>query len=96
MEDGGKIRVENAPTSFGTVSVTVESKLADGEVLADVKLPKNTLKGGQQTLRLRLPDPWHIVKATSSEEALKVAEDGTIDLTGRNGEMRIRAAVAKK
>lgn len=95
LEDGGRIKVENALTSFGTVSVDVESKLAAGEVLATLKLPKSTLKGGQQTLRLRLPEPWRVVTATSGEEPLKVAEDGTIDLTGRDGELRIRAAVKK-
>ena len=55
LEDGKEIKVERAPTAFGPVSVRVQSKLSQGELIADLDLP--TRNPPQQTLlRLRLPD----------------------------------------
>ena len=45
LEDGKTLTVERAPTAFGPVSVRVQSKLAQGELVADLDLPtRNTPK----------------------------------------------------
>src|SRR5206468_7397935 len=40
LEDGETIQVERAPTAFGPVSVRMDSRLSQGEVLAIVELPE--------------------------------------------------------
>ena len=40
LENGKIIKVEHAPTAFGPVSFRLESKLADGKVLAQIELPE--------------------------------------------------------
>jgi hypothetical protein len=39
LEDGKKIEVEHAPTYFGTVSFTLESKAGSGKILATLAMP---------------------------------------------------------
>ena len=48
LEDGKRISMKHAPTAFGPVSVTVESRLSHGEVLAELELPKRQMP--KQTL----------------------------------------------
>src|SRR5205085_481200 len=62
LEDGKMIKVERAPSAFGEISLSVQSKLSAGEIVADVLLPtrnqpKHTL------LRIRVPDGWRITGA---------------------------------
>ena len=40
LEDGKSIKVDRAPTAFGPVSFVVRSKLSQGEVVAEVDLPR--------------------------------------------------------
>src|SRR5204863_9758156 len=55
LEDGKSITVERAPTAFGPVSMRMESKLGQGEVVAEVGLPtRNAAK--TILLRARVPE----------------------------------------
>lgn len=95
LEDGKAIKVEGAPTAFGPVSVSVESRLNQGEVTADVSLPtRETPK--QTLLRIRVPDGWQVKSAMVAGQSLKVDERGTVDLTSLRGRVAIRFAVVKR
>ncbi len=84
LADGKIIKVENAPTAFGPVSLGVESRLSQGEVLAEVMLPQRN--AAQHTLlRIRLPDGWKVNAANSGTAKLPVDDKGTVDLSALSG-----------
>lgn len=94
LEDGKQIKVERAPTAFGPVSVTMKSKLSDGEVVADVQLPeRNPIE--KILLRARVPEGWRVSSANANGQELKVDENGTVDLTKFKGKVVVRFAVKK-
>ncbi|HEY8688774.1 MAG TPA: hypothetical protein VIM07_06020 [Chitinophagaceae bacterium] len=94
LENGKIISVERAPTSFGEVSVRVESKLALGEVIANVSVPeKNTAK--RTLLRIRLPQNWKINSAQVGLRKLKVDAAGTVDISTLAGKNSIRFKVSR-
>ena len=88
LEDGKNILVENAPTDFGPVSVTMESKLRSGEVVANVSLPaRNTPK--RILLRARVPEGRKVVSATVGNEKRAVDDRGTVDLSDLRGQQHV-------
>jgi hypothetical protein len=94
LEDGRRIVVERAPTSFGPVSVRAESHLASGNVTATVQLP--TRNAPRRTLlRARVPEGWRVTSARLGSEVLRVDDRGTVDLTGRSSTVVVRFAVEK-
>lgn len=95
LEDGKKIRVDRAPTSFGDISFEIRPKLADGgHVEADVTLPAKPPR--ESRLRLRTPPGWQLKSAESNGKALPVrAEDETIDLSALRGAVRITATFSR-
>ncbi len=89
LEDGKTITVERAPTAFGPVSVCVKSKLAQGELIADVDLP--THNSPQQTLlRLRVPDGWRLTGAKVADQTLQVDDRGTANISAFKGKVSLR------
>jgi hypothetical protein len=89
LEDGKTISVERAPTAFGQVSLRVQSRLSQGEVMAEVNLPeRNTPK--RTLLRIRLPDGWRLGAAKAGEQSLQVDERGTVDLSPLKGKATVR------
>jgi hypothetical protein len=94
LEDGKTIKVERAPTAFGPMSFKLESKLSQGEVVAEVDLPQRN-QPKQTWLRIRLPDGWKAVSAKAGSQELKVDEQGTVDLTAFKGRLSLRFAVAR-
>jgi hypothetical protein len=94
LDDGGQIKVERAPTAFGPVSYTIDSRLSAGEVIATIDLPERS--PGSTLLRLRLPDGWRITAANLGDQKRDVKDDGTIDLSGLNGSVKVRATVARQ
>ena len=91
LEDGKTIRISNAPTSFGPVSLVVQSHLNDGEVNAVVDLPARL---PQHTwLRARLPDGWRVKSALAGDRRLHVDNQGSTELIGLLGKTEIRFAV---
>jgi len=94
LEDGKTIKLERAPTAFGPVSVVVQSKLSQGEVIAEMDLPqRNQLK--QTLLRIRVPDGWRVTSATAGATGLKVDERGTVDVSNLKGKATLRFRVSK-
>ncbi len=92
LEDGKTITVERAPTAFGPVSFTIKSHLEQGEVLAEVSLPKRNEARSIQ-MRFRLPQGWNIQSAKIGDESLAVNASGTINLSGRREPVEIRVQV---
>jgi hypothetical protein len=94
LADGARVSVQKAPTTFGEVSFVIESALKDGRVEADVTLPDRS-PAKATLLRLRLPDGYKVTAAKSGEQALKVTDGQTIDLTPLKGHVSMVAQVAK-
>lgn len=94
LEDGQAIRVDRAPTAFGEVSVALTSRLAQGEVVAEVALPGRS-RPERTLLRARVPDGWRVREATIGAQTLPVDERGTVDLTRYEGRLTVRFAVER-
>ncbi len=95
LEEGKTIKVERAPTAFGAVSLNVQSRLSQGEVVAQVDLP-NRNKPRTTLLRIRMPEGWRINSAKTDSQDLGVDERGTVDVSALKGRNTIRFAVAKE
>jgi len=54
LEDGKKIEVENAPTYFGRISFSVDSKAFSGKLHASIETPRRR-SPGQLIVRFRHP-----------------------------------------
>ena len=93
LEDGKTIRFERAPTAFGEVSVTMTSRLKQGEVTADVSVPMDFSK--KILVRARVPEGWKVVSAKAGGKTLAVDAKGTADLTGVSGKSRVTFGVRK-
>ncbi|HSU52544.1 MAG TPA: hypothetical protein VLT36_00635 [Candidatus Dormibacteraeota bacterium] len=94
LEDGKLLKVENAPTAFGPVSIHLTSQLNAGKVTADLQLPeRNTPK--HLLLRARVPDGWQVTGATAGQKSLAVDKTGAIDLTGMKGKTSVVFATAR-
>ena len=95
LEDGKTIRVERAPTAFGPVSVRLESRLAEGKVLAEVDLPQ---RNPPQTvlLRARLPEGWEVVGVQGPNGPLNADRAGTVDLSVLKGRVSLTFQTRRK
>jgi hypothetical protein len=100
LEDGKTIIVERAPTAFGPVSLKVQSRLAKGELVADLDLP--TRSSPKQTLlRIRVPEGWRVTSGRAlspsalsegppGERTLPVDERSTVDISSLKGKATLR------
>ena len=89
LEDGKTIKVERAPSAFGPVSVHVQSRLSQSEVTAEVDLPTRNVPR-QILLRVRVPEGWKVITATTDSQTLKVDERGTADISTLKGKVSVR------
>jgi hypothetical protein len=87
MEDGKTIRVKDAPTAFGPVSLEAESRISRGEVRVELTAPDRT--PGKMLLRARLPEGHRVVSGTVDGHPLEVDPSGAVDLTGLRGRMSL-------
>jgi hypothetical protein len=55
LRDGQKIEIENAPTYYGPLTATLESRVAAGEIRADVRMP-SAARPTFLLVRFRHPD----------------------------------------
>lgn len=94
LADGQTITVEHAPTAFGPVSLRVQSLLSRGLAVADVSLPDRN-PPDHCALRLRLPGGWRAVSASAQGKDLSVDHDGTVDLSGMKGHMKLEFKVER-
>ena len=89
LEDGKRIEVTRAPTSFGEVSYSI---VREGQtVVARVAAPP-TLRSLQ--LRLRLPAGERLTDVQIGPSSIPFDGNGTIDLSGRGSNVEVRATVA--
>jgi hypothetical protein len=92
LDAGKSIAVRNAPTSFGPVTYSI--KRQQNVVLVDVTPPASPAPATLR-LRLRLPAGQRIATVELGGEPVPFnARTGTIDLTGRTGELELVASVA--
>ena len=94
LEDGKRIKVEQAPTAFGPVSLWVESKLHRGEVIAKVDLPTRN-PPNETLLRIRVPDGWRVLSGKVKGKGLNVDEKGTVNISSLKGKATIVFQVQK-
>ena len=93
LGNGKTIDVQRAPTTFGEVSVRAQSQLDSGQIEVEVEPPPIPPK--KLLLRLRLPGGWRVSDARMAEGPLAIGEDGTVDLSGRSGKLKIVARASK-
>jgi hypothetical protein len=95
LEDGKQITVDHAPTAFGPVSLDAHSRLSAGHVAVTIQLPeRNPPK--HAFVRARVPDGWRVTGATFGAAKLPVDDRGTVDLSGKTGEVSILFSVTKQ
>ena len=94
LEDGKRIQVERAPTAFGEVGVTMESRLSEGEVVAQVQAPR--LKPERTFLRARVPEGWEVVSATVEGQDYPVDRFGSVDISSSSGTFTVRFQTSRQ
>jgi hypothetical protein len=67
LEDGKQIRVERAPTSYGSLSMTAESRAAAGEMRATIQMPSRQ-RPAALLVRFRHPQAQPIKAATVNRQ----------------------------
>ena len=95
LEDGKTIKVERAPTAFGPVSVKLESRLAEGKVMAEVDLPQRN-PPRKTLLRARLPAGWEVVSVRGPNGPLAADVSGAVDLSALKGKVSLVFMARKK
>jgi hypothetical protein len=81
LSDGKTIRIENAPTAFGPVSCSADSKLSEGYVEVKITPPPRPAKA--MLLRVPLPEGWKIESAQIDGKNTPLISGHTIDVSGR-------------
>jgi hypothetical protein len=81
LADGKKIEIENAPTSFGRISIEVESKLSAGFVDIRVTPPPRAAK--KMVLRAPLPAGWQVDTVEVDGKTVPLKDGNSVDLTGK-------------
>jgi len=83
LEDGKSIVIEGAPTAFGRVSISMESALDQGRIIAEVSMPERLPK--VSLLRCRVPEGWTITSAIFDGQEVDVDDSGTVDISTTSG-----------
>jgi hypothetical protein len=94
LADGKTISVKRAPTAFGPISFTIESKLTQKQILAKLELPTRN-PATKTLLRIRAPDGWQAMSAKAGKDLLKVDERGTVDISTLKGKATIQFDVRR-
>lgn len=94
LSDGETIKVERAPTAFGEVSVRMQSRLNEGEVVAEVEPPRRQTPK-QMFLRARVPQGWKVTAAEVGTRRLIVDNRGTANISDLKGKSTVRFKVEK-
>jgi hypothetical protein len=95
MEDGKTLKIERAPTTFGPVSINMQSHISQGNVIAEVSLPERNAPE-KIFLRCRVPDGFKTVSGQTEDGHNYEADfKGTIELTGLKGKHTIQFKVEK-
>jgi hypothetical protein len=81
VADGKQIRIENAPTTFGPISLVAESKLSAGYVDVHVTPPPRAAK--TVLLRAPLPTGWKVTSVEIDGRLARLDSVDGVDLSGR-------------
>jgi hypothetical protein len=73
----------------------MESKLSQGEIVAQVELPHRN-PPRQMLLRARVPEGWQVLKARSASRELSVDERGTADISSLKGSAQVNFDVKRR
>jgi hypothetical protein len=92
LDNGKSIEVKNAPTAFGSVSLTARAQLNEGKVTIAVTPPAQQPR--QTLLRARIPDGWKIESASIGKRPLKVDGQETVDVSGERGAFEVEFRVS--
>ena len=93
LADGKQIRVEDAPTAFGRMSLRVDSKLTSGIVEMQVTPPTRAVK--TMLLRAPLPDGWQIESVEVDGQRAPLVDGDTVELSGRIKPLTVRFSVKR-
>lgn len=93
LEDGSVVKVERAPTRWGTISFRVDSRLSRGEVLMHIAAPHRL--PAHWSVRLPLPAGWKVVAANVGDTELSLGKDDVADLAGQSGRFTLRFQVQR-
>jgi len=91
---GRRIELAGAPTAFGPVSFSYESRADRGEILADVSAPARNLPG-KMRIRFRHPEGKPIVSATVNGSPVTTFSGETLTIAAPRGELKIRVGYTK-
>jgi hypothetical protein len=86
---GQSINVQDAPTSFGKVSYSLER--TGSAITAALVIPAHA----HARLRLRVPAGEHVTRVAAGSTVLTVDRAGTVDLGDRHGAVELRATIEK-
>jgi hypothetical protein len=93
FQDGKEIRLENAPTVFGNVSMDASSKLINGFVEVRVLPPQRQAQS--MLLRAPVPDGWQVDAAEIDGKEARLIGSNSVDLTGRKNSLVARFRVKR-
>lgn len=85
------LKMERAPTAFGEISLHLESRIDQGEVLVELEAPKR--RPEKLLLRLPMKSGWKVGAATVGDVALPIAADGSVDLSSQTDAVKVRFQV---
>jgi hypothetical protein len=91
LTDGERIQVENAPTTFGPVSLLAQSKLSKGYVNVRVTPPPRAAK--TMLLRAPLPARWKVRSAEIDGKNAALRDGDAVDLTGMTRPVSVKFGV---
>jgi hypothetical protein len=91
LADGKQIRLENAPTMFGPISIEVDSKLSASVVDVRVTPPARAAKS--VLLRAPLPSGWQVESVQIDGKPAAIVGGNSVDLTGRASTVSVKFAV---
>jgi hypothetical protein len=86
---GQSINVQDAPTSFGKVSYSLER--TGSAITAALVIPAHA----HARLRLRVPAGEHVTRVAAGSTVLAADRAGTVDLGDRHGAVELRATIEK-
>lgn len=88
LRDGAVIKIEEAPTAFGNLSLQAESQLSEGVLLVRISLPQHPPE--HILLRARVPEGWKAVSATVDGTPLAVDYNNVADLSKYTGRITVQ------
>lgn len=91
LSDGKTLRIQNAPSRFGPISIHLQSQLQNGFVEIQLQLPKN--RPESTSIRIRLPKPYQAFAFTSENKTYEIPVSQRIDLSKFHAETVIKIKV---